>query len=251
MCVCSRMGREWHGTVDAVMAHGSVLGIEVTEWHVPIVFEAVPAPGRGHLEIRDSQAHVAGGMAHGKVAWSWGDETRLNGKVSFLGVDMRQLLHSWSENTPIAGQLSGHIDFAGNNVHSGEDLTASADMTLKQAQLLNLPIFRQLAPYIAPTQPPSATFTSGQLQARLAQGVVRHRTALARGAVSRTGMEGTVDLQGRVALNVAANPTMGLGNLFPLRRLIHLRVGGTLRTPDVRIVPGPVLTEGLLRSLLN
>ena len=64
-------------------------------------------------------------------------------------------------------------------------------------------------------------------------------------------MEGTVDLQGRVALNVAANPTMGLGNLFPLRRLIHLRVGGTLRTPDVRIVPGPVLTEGLLRSLLN
>ena len=103
-------------------------------------------------------------MAHGEVAWSWGDETRLNGKVSFLGVDMRQLLHSWSENTPIAGQLSGHIDFAGNNVHSGEDLTASADMTLKQAQLLNLPIFRQLAPYIAPTQPPSATFTSGHLR---------------------------------------------------------------------------------------
>ena len=56
------MGREWHGTVDAVMAHGSVLGIEVTEWHVPIVFEAVPAPGRGHLEIRDSQAH-------GREAW--------------------------------------------------------------------------------------------------------------------------------------------------------------------------------------
>jgi translocation and assembly module TamB len=275
----STIGAEWHGSGQVVLTHGRVFGAEVSEWRFPLDWTLAPHRGRGHVEVRESTAQVALGRVIIQATVGWGVGTRTEGTVRFVGLDLRTLLHQVSRGGPFgAGRVTGRLDFAGTDMQSLDDLTATLQASFQQAQPLDLPVLRQVAPYVLPGMSSSATFQSGAVRARLARGIVRVEQLTLVGRLAQLFIEGTVTLDGRLNLEVTAR-TAQLGVPEPLlaplglrlpaeagplplsfltrasgylsNRVIHLRVTGTVRSPTVRIEPVSILTEEAVRFFLG
>jgi hypothetical protein len=273
----SSLGTEWRGSAEVYLTRGTVAGIEAAEWRIPVRLTFLPGSGRGELEVPETQVQAGQGRAQGQVNLTWGDDQRLDAKVSFFGVKLRSLLRPMPELSALAaGDLSGRLELSGNNVRSLDDLTGSLDATMKQGQVFDLPFFRQLARYIAPGQASSA-FQDGALRARLNRGVVKVEYLRLKGPFLQAQLTGTVTLQGRLDMEATANPGLPgedqatirlLGMRLPavgaipstvvnqasgilLRRLIHLDINGTVRNPSMQIVPLRNLSGDTLRFFLS
>jgi hypothetical protein len=271
-----RLGAEWHGGGTAVLGRGRVFGIEVGEWHLPLQFAFAPRQGTGELSVSDSYATVANGRALGRGEWSFGAGGRVDGHVHFYDVDLRTLVHSAGDvGTVASGRLNGRIDFGGTNVHSVNDLTGTVSAALRQAQALQLPVLRQVTPFLRGGMS-SETFQTGQLEARLGRGVVRIKRFNLEGGLVQIVVEGTVNLDGRLSLDVHArtgNVTLLppglrlLGLRIPIagpiplsviteasfllaRSVVHLHVTGSVRNPVVQVEPFALLTEEAVRYFL-
>jgi translocation and assembly module TamB len=270
------LGRTWTGGGDVVLTRGKVAGVEVSEWRVPLRFEAAPARGRAEITVDEMSAQVAHGRVTGRGTFGFGSDTHTSGNVRFSGVDMRALLRPLTDSTAIGGGLaSGRIDFSGNNVRSLDDVTATVDASFAQAQAFQMPVLSSLVPFVARGQSGS-TFQSGQLRGRLANGVFRVQGLSLSGNVLSLFAQGNVTTAGRLNLDVTATTGLvgaGSGVLrllglrlpafgpVPLSLLveatsffsntsIHLIVTGTVRTPVVRIEPLSLLTDEAARFLL-
>src|SRR5207253_3200283 len=159
----------------------------------------------------------------------------------------------------------------GENVRSMEDVTATLDASFKQAQPLQLPVLDVVARYVAPGQS-TMTFQNGDIRATLSRGVVRIKPLTMSGSSLQMIVEGTVNLSGRIDLDVTASSgALGLGTAaLGLRvpavgpipagtltqasallaaRTVHLRVTGTVRNPSVQVDTGRLLTEEAVRFL--
>jgi hypothetical protein len=272
------LGREWTGSGDFALVRGKVLGAEVSEWRVPFGWSFAPGVGRGYVDVQDTSAQVGRGRAQGRINFGWGYGSRLEGQIRFFNVDVQTLLRSDNDLSQIgSGLLSGRLDLGGQEIRSLDDVTATLDATLAQTQALEMPVLRQLAPYILPGRSSNAIFRSGTLRGRLARGVFRIQRLSLEGTYGQLFVEGTISLQGRLNLDVLATTT-NLGpstpalRLLGLRvpavgplplslalearnylsnRLIHLRVTGTVRSPTITIEPLSLLTEEALRYFLN
>jgi hypothetical protein len=236
----------------------------------------VPARGRAQIEIADTSAHVARGRVSGRASLGFGVGTHLDGGLRFQGVDLRTLLRPFSEGTQLgAGQASGRIDFAGHDVRSFDDVTATVEASFSQTQAFQLPILSQVTTFIVPGQS-GTTFQSGDLRGRLANGIFRVQRLTLSGNFVRLFAEGNVTTAGRLNLEVtAATGAVGLGagtlRLLGLRlpavgpiplalvlqvtdflssRSVHLRVSGTVRSPTVRIEPLSLLTDEAVNFFL-
>jgi hypothetical protein len=120
----------------------------------------------------------------------------------------------------------------------------------------------------------AATFQSGEMEARLARGVVRLQRWTLRGGILQLIVQGTITLAGRLNLEVTARSSAA-GLLPPGLRLlgvpaagamplsllteasfllaasvVHLRVTGTVRSPNVQFEPVRLLTEDAVRFFL-
>jgi hypothetical protein len=247
----SRLGSEWSGRVNMALPRGSIAGIDVADAHLPIDFTFVPAEGRGQLDLREGSAQVAHGRALSRASLTWGSSTRLDGDVRFFDLELRNLLRSAADASQLgAGQLSGRLTFEAQNLRSLDDLSALLDARLHQTQALEMPVLRQLTPYIAPGQS-SAFFQAGECQVRLSGGVVRVQRLRLIGSLIQLVVEGTINLAGHLNLDVNANTARLPANLpaaqalgllgdatnFLASRLVHLHVGGTVRSPTVTVEP--------------
>jgi hypothetical protein len=271
------LGREWRGGGTLVLARGKVLGLEVAEWRLPLDFVLTLAQGTGRLDVHESHAQVGQGRAVGQAHLRWGDAPRLNGSLRFFNADLRTLLRSYNEvNSYAAGRVTGRLDFAASNLRSVEDLTATLDATLSEAQALQLPVLLQLVPFVAPGRA-TTTFQSGDLHARLSNGVVRVQRLSLTSPLLQLLVVGTITTQGRLDLDAtgrtgtlgvspAALRVLGLripaAGPIPLaviaqatsylsNRLVHVRVTGTVRNPSVRVEPLVLLTEEAVRFFLG
>jgi translocation and assembly module TamB len=271
-------GREWNGGGDLVFSRGTVFGVELSEWRLPVTFSVSPQSGRGQVEIQETTAQVAHGRAQGRASLAWGDSARVEGQVRFFGVDLGSLLHSFSESAPVgAGRLTGRIDFSGSEVRSVNDLSATMEASFAQTEALSLPVLSQLTPFLTPGLSRSSTFQSGDLHARLDRGLIRIQRLSLAGRALRLFLQGNLLLDGRLDLQADAYtgeiaPNGRLLSLFGERlpaigalplalladvtsslsaRLLHLRVTGTVRSPSVRIEPTGLLTEEAVRFFLG
>jgi uncharacterized protein involved in outer membrane biogenesis len=269
------LGATWRGSADIVLGHGYVHGVEVMEWRLPLRWEYWPDEGRGQATVQESSAQVARGRATGRAVLRWGDALSLEGQVRFRGVDLETLLrHGAGSNRLGSGQISGHFDFAGSNIHSLDDVTGRLDASLSQTQALQFPVFRQLSRFLGAS--PSTTFERGSLKAHLGHGLVRVEELTLEGGLLRLYAEGIVTLQGRLDLDVtAATGRLALDSLrgrfaprIPVvgpipgallaeandllsRRLLQLRVTGTLHSPSVRVLPLASLRQEAVRFFLG
>jgi hypothetical protein len=208
---------------------------------------------------------------------NWGNGLRLVGLLLFYDVDMRTLLHNEPALSSYAsGRVSGHIDLTGNEMRSINDLRAFVQAKMRQGQALQMPVLRQITPYLRPGAS-SATFQSGELKGRLAGGIFRIEHATLVGDFIKMLILGTITLAGNLDLEVTAQT--GLYCLNPSRTntvsqripivgaiprlvlyeastllaaaVVHLHVTGTVTAPVVRIEPLVTLTEDAVRFFLG
>jgi hypothetical protein len=165
------LGREWRGTGQMLLQRGRVFGVEVHDWRLPIDFAFLPLRNRGRIEVRESAGQAAGGRVLGNAAWSWGGNSQLDGQIRFFGVQAQALLRQLADvQTNGSGQISGRIDFGGDNVRSIEDVSADVYASMQQGQALGFPVLAQIAPFLYPAVSAGTIFQSGELRARLATG---------------------------------------------------------------------------------
>jgi hypothetical protein len=271
-----RLGTEWNGGGTVVFGPGRLAGIDVTEWNLPVQFAFAPRQGRGDLTVSDSYATVAHGRVLGRADVTFSDGARVDGHLRFFDVDLHTLLASAGDVGSIAsGRLSGRLDLGGTNVHSVNDLTGTLTANLRQSQAMQLPVLRQITPYLRLGMS-SETFHTGDIEARLDRGVVRLQRFNLQGGLFQLVIQGTVNLDGRLNLDVygrTGNVTLLppalrlLGLRIPLigpiplsvireaslllaRSSIHLRVTGSIRNPVVQVQPLALLTEEAVRYFL-
>jgi hypothetical protein len=270
------LGRQWDGSGQVALTRGKVFGVEVSEWRLPVDFHFEPGSGIGRLDASDVQARIAQGRAQGRASLRWGGATRLEGTLRFFNADWRGLFKSYESVGGLgAGMLTGRLDFGSDDLHGVDDLKATLDATLGPNQALQLPVLQQLTPFLAPSS--TTRFQQGDVHARLAGGVVRVQRLALVSSLLQVFVEGTITLRGGLDLDVVANtgslafsaailPQLGLTQLpttgvLPTslltqastllsRRVIHLHVGGTVRSPSVRFNPVLLLTEEAVRFFL-
>lgn len=276
--VRGRLGADWHGNGEILLPRGSLFGVEAINLRLPFDFEMSPTAGTGQLAIRDGGAQVARGRVAARASYRWGGDTRMETHLDFYGVQVRALLRSLNADLgPVGtGQLNGRLDLEATNPRTADDLAGSFRAALRQTQAQELPVVRQLLPLLIPNQSGSAIFTAGDLEIRLARGVLRIQRFRLIGPVLQMVIEGTATLQGRLDLDATANTSApfranGAQNLnaripalgtIPLRllaeatsllagRLLHVRVTGTWRSPNIRLAPVLTLTEEAVRFFLG
>jgi translocation and assembly module TamB len=267
-------GAEWRGGGTVTLTRGRVGSVEVGEWRLPVDFTFVPGRGHGEVTVRDSGAHIGGGRATFRASLTWGGGgPRVEGNVRLIDAGLRSLLAGAGDVSSYAqGRVTGRADFGGDNVRSVNDLTANVQATLSQTQALQLPVFRQLAPFLPGAQS-SSTFQSGELKGRLAGGVLRVQGLTLTGTYLRLFAQGSVTLQGRLDLDVVARtgsvgpdplllrflrlrlppvgpvpvPLLVQASTYLSNHVVRLRVNGTVRNPVARIEPVQLLTEEAVR----
>jgi hypothetical protein len=271
-----RLGTEWNGGGSAVLNRGRVFGAEVTELRVPVQFAFSPRQVRGELTVSDAHGYVAQGRLVGRAEFTFADGARTSGQLRFSDVNLRTLLASASEFGSFAsGRLNGRFDFGGADMHSVNDLNGNLTATLSETQALQLPLLRQLVPFLR-AGASATTFQNGQLKARLSRGLVTLQRFSLESALLQMIIEGTISLRGRLDLDV--NTRTGhvtalpaglrlLGLAIPLagpiplsviaeasfllaRTTVHLRVTGSVRNPVIQVQPLRLLTEEAVRFFL-
>jgi hypothetical protein len=266
------LGRRWTGGGVAELTRGKVFGVEVSGWRLPLRFDFVPARGRGEIGLDDISAQVGRGRISGQANLGFGVGTHLDGNLRFHGVDLRTLLRG---TTSVGGQASGRIDFSGHDVRSFDDVSATVEASFSQTQAFQLPILSQIAPFILRGQS-NATFSSGELRGRLANGIFRVQRLSLSGSTINLFAEGTVTTSERLNLDVTATtgvvgvssgvlrliglriPAVGpipVGLLLQLTTYlsntsVRLIVTGTVRAPVVRVEPLSLLTQEAARFFL-
>jgi hypothetical protein len=261
-----------------VLTRGKVLGVEVSEWRLPVQFSVALRRGDLELTVNDMHAVVAHGRAMGRGAFTQAAGSgRLEGNIRFHDLDMRALVAASGEGNAFGGgRVAGRIDLGGSDIRSADDVTATISATLSQTQALQLPVLKQLTPYLRPGMSASS-FQSGQLEARLSRGSVRIQKLTLEGRLLQMIVEGTISLQGRIDLEVTARtdniaflppglrllglrlPAAGVlpvgliteASLLLANRTVHLRVTGTLRSPVIQVEPIRLLTQEAVRYFLT
>lgn len=270
-----RLGPTLSGTADIVLSRGKVLGVEVTQWRVPLEFRFAPSTGRGEIQIHESTAQAGRGRVSGKMRLAWDFTVQTDGQLRFSRVDLPTLLRQVGGPTQLAvGSVSGRFDFGGQAMRSLDDLQGTLVVQMEQAQAFRMPVLDEVSRYAGIG--PSTTFQKGQLTARLNRGLFRIAGFELESGNLQVFIEGTVALSGRLNLDVLADTgTVGLDprlRLLGLRlpvagpvplallqeaaallsnRVVHLRVTGTLRDPNVRVLPLATVSQAALRYLLN
>jgi translocation and assembly module TamB len=271
------VGRDWDGSGGATVARGQIYGMMIDEWRIPLTFSFSPSQGSGELSVRDSQARLAQGRARFECTLNWGNGLRLVGLLLFYDVDLRTLLRNTPEVAAYAsGRVSGRVNLAGNEMRSLNDLTALVQAKMRQGQALQMPVLRQITPYLRPGAS-SATFQSGELKGRLAGGIFRIEHAALVGDFIKMLILGTLNLAGNLNLEVTAQTGLyclnraranSISSRIPLvgaiprlvlyeastllaAAVVHLRVTGTVHAPVVRLEPLVTLTEDVVRFFLG
>jgi translocation and assembly module TamB len=275
-------GGEWRGSGNVTLTHGRVLGLGITEWNLPIEFSYAPDSGVGELHLDDTTLQIANGRGQGSARLHWTGSgmtgvSRMEGSLRFFDADLRVLLRPAGGVGELAvGRLTGRLEFSGNDVRSLDDVNATLDATLNRSQALELPVLRLLTPFVAPGRS-ALTFDRGDIHARLSRGVVRIQRLALYSPYVQMVVEGTVNLDGRLDLEATAtterfgvNPNalrllgLRLPPVGPIpvslalevtaalsNQVIHLRITGTVRDPNVRIDPTRLLTDAAIRFFLG
>src|SRR5262249_8192935 len=153
---------------------GKLAGVEVIDWHLPFDWTVAPGSGRGEINLRESSLHVAQGRATGRATFAFGEANRLEGQITFLGLDLGPLLReSRAVSQTGTGRLAGRFEFGSSDFRGLGDLNGTLDATLTQTQTEDIPLLGQLTPYLKSGLTAASTFNSGSLRAILSRGIIR------------------------------------------------------------------------------
>ena len=266
----------WRGTAEFELTRGKLFGFDINQWRLPATWSYSPIQNRGQLDIHETSAQIARGKATGKMNLAWDRTARIEGNLRFANIDMPDFLRQTIGPSELGGgKMTGKVDFSGNEVRSLDDVKATINASFSQAQALQLPVLKQIAPFLGIGA--TTTFQKGDMLARLERGVLRIQQLTLQGTNAQVYMDGTVSLEGRLNLDVVAKTgELGVPNerlrLLGLRvpvagpvplvviqeastllsnRVLYLQVTGTARSPVIRPRTGAILAEAAVRLFLQ
>lgn len=267
-----QLSGEFHGTGSISGERVTISGVQLGEVRVPLNWAFVPGRG-GELDVREAYAAVVGGRAIGTAQVNWNETISVKGTLRLIDLDVVSLLGRVGRGN----RANGQVRFAGRNVRSFTDLTASTTIKFRgSGSLFDLPVLRSLAPFLTGV----GSFTQardGELRASLANGIIRIKRFTLESQSASLFTEGTVGaINGRLDLTVVAQtknigppPALMLllryvpiagpippGVLIDINRalsnrVIRLNVGGTISRPAVRVNAAQLITENAIRFFLD
>ncbi|MFQ3593943.1 MAG: AsmA-like C-terminal region-containing protein, partial [Gemmataceae bacterium] len=273
------LGQEWRGSGEARLTRGTISGVSITEWSLPLEFTFVPSRHAAEVTFRESSARLGDGRARVRARLTMGQTMRAEGVIQLREASVGALAGLFGDVTDyVQGKINGRLDLGGGEMRSLTDLNATVQLTLRDTQALQLPILRQLAPLISIPGGRAAVFREGRLEGRLARGIFRIREFTLENAVAQMIIQGNVTTVGRLDLDVIAR-TAALGNINPVglrlilgripaigpipvgllvqateflsARVLHFKVRGTTRAAVIQIEPLGLLSQEAARFLLS
>src|SRR5439155_23296545 len=100
-----KLGREWSGTADINLDRGEVMGLAVTQWHVPLTFAYGPPEGRGQITVPETRGQAGRGQITGNVDISWDYAAQVRGKLLLSRVDVQTFLRQTAGSAQWGGGL--------------------------------------------------------------------------------------------------------------------------------------------------
>lgn len=267
------IGREYRGTGTLVLSRGRYFDVPIQDGRIPFDWAFNPAFG-GRISLRDVTVRAAGGRLNARGEYQFGLINRLDTRVQFSEVSVRELVGRVGGVSP--GRATGRLELRGNNMRSVNDLNGTLNAKLGQTSLTDTPVFRALVPYLYATRI-FTPFDEGEVRARLSRGQIRVERFTLTGPTVQMFVEGRVALSGKLDLDVTAQ-TSQIGIDSPLlrllqvriipagplpinilleatrllsNRLVRLKVTGTINKPIVRIDTLGLLAEETIRYFLG
>jgi hypothetical protein len=230
------------------------------------------------IQVPTVSLSLAGGRITGQLMAQRTTGWMVDGAFKFYRVDVVSLLRQLGSDSQYGrGRLTGTLTLTGRNMRSVNDLRATLNADLEDAQGGSLPVIGSLGRYVPGAGASGATqFGEGRLEARLARGAIYlDRLTLASSQLD-IYMSGLINLSGRLRLEavvytgqgqnsfianelltrftgVVAAPAalLAAANDFLSNRVIYLDIGGTLSRPVIRVRPLEILREEIVRYLLR
>ena len=277
----SLLGRQIRGGALLTLPRGKIDGLTVTNARTTVEWDVLPSAGRGELVVRQFSGQLGGGRVDGKASYLLAsDGTRLRGSGRFTNVEVGKIAKAADSLATVGvGRATGMMEFGGRNIRSVDDLTGTVRATLGPSQALQLPVLKEIVPFLGPGRSAATVFKQSEVRARLNRGgMIRvERLALA-GPKLSVFAEGMVTLPDRLSLSVVATtgdlsvdtslleklgmniPAMvgpvpvGLiirASKYLSDRTVRLEVTGTARSPQIRINPLEILSEEAIRFFLG
>lgn len=232
--------------------------------------------GGWRISTRSGSARIGGGRAALSLSIVHSYGLHVTGETKFSGVDLRRAFKRLKSNELLGGRINGTLKFGGRNIRALNDLTANLSARFEKTDAMELPVLEQTQPYLPAAFSTSRGFETGEVRARLKNGVVQiERFSLER-RDARLYAEGAMTTGGRLDLEVTATTGNGnqtvlatvllrqlatggptpvvwvvRANRFLANRTVHLQVMGTVKTPAVSVRPLPLLGQEGLRYLLE
>ena len=264
------LNREIRGGGTVTAARAKIKGINVLDLRVPLTW-TVARGGRsvaGEVAARGVTGNVAGGRITGRAEATYRDSARVNARLDFINLNVADL----SGSSFGIGRATGSVNVAGNDVKSVDDLVGSINAKFGETDVASLPVIGTITTVISPISA-FTRFDNGDLTARLGDGQLRIEQLALNSKAAQLHAEGTVNLNGRLDLDVIY-ATDSLGGVAPgLRliarnipaigpipvglivrisealsnRIIRVRVGGTADRPTYSVNAARLLSENAVR----
>lgn len=267
------LGRVCRGRGSLTMTNSRLAGVNVNEVRIPLEITYLPGNGMGQLNASDVAIQFPSGRADGSVNYNWGADNRLEGRLRFNNVDLRQAYQGSSSGVIGSPVVSGKLDLGGTDVGSFEDIVLRLEATMQRTQASQSPVLQQLTPYLLRIN--SATvFREGEIKAQLTHGLARIEKLSLKSDVIRMFLDGTVTipsqridlstsvytgnlvggacLPGLVGLSASSTQVPLASQLVAITNrlspfLMHFQITGSLRTPTVQIRPLSALSAEAAR----
>jgi len=214
-----------------------------------------------HLQLKVQEARAAGGVVRGQTVLTLARPVVYDCSIQFVDVDLARVAR-WMHASPddTAGIVSGSMHLSGSERGAVDLRGDMTNLKIRQANLWPIPVFAVIAKVLNLNLTKSGGFHTGEVARVTLRGgrLDFYEFWLAGDAVQLFG-EGTVDLNGRLDLEVVGNVESGLTRDVPVvgtlqralgylqRRLVRIHVVGTLADPVAVPVPLQDLSEPALR----
>jgi len=273
------LGKQIRGNAVISATQGKFLGLNMGMVRIPVEWDLVPSQERGVVSVNDVSGELAQGRIAGRARYDFFGHSggRVEGDLRFTNVNLPSLIKTEQNLGSLGvGQATGRFEFSGDNVRSVDDLTGILTATLGQAQLSEIPIFRDVVPFLGASS--RVADRHSEVKAALSKGIWHVRRLALVGRNLQLFAEGTVSTSGRVNLSMIAN--VGLLNISPLvmrtlglalpggggplpasmivrlsryasQRTVALEVTGTVNNPAVRLKLLSLLTEDAVRFFFD
>ena len=264
------LGREIRGGGSITSPRAKVRGIDVADLRLPLTW-TIANGGRtvaGQVTTTGASGTVAGGRVTGRGEVAFRDSARVTARADFINLNVAAL----STSSFGIGRATGSFDLNGNDVRGVDDLNGSLTAKFGDTDINALPVLDSIAPIISPVAA-LTRFEKGTLTARLGDGALRIEQLALNSKSANLHAEGTVNLNGKLDLDVVY-ATDSLGGTSPALRLIarnipaigpvpvglivrisealanriiRVRVGGTTKSPTYSVNAARLLSENAAR----